>query len=161
MPPLVEIGLSDLPKSGGAIATPAPPLLRSLIFSGRVRVNRPTPFRSNPSISRVKSPLTNTNTRTSVQSSTFDSDLDSDSLLQSLLNSDKQEMQKERPRAPPSPAVTSTNRFRPANRPQALQPRPVSESRPVPPGNDIGSGSVCFDFRSTNIVQLSMLSKVG
>ena len=105
-----------------------------------------------------------TNTRTSVQSSTFDSndfsDLDSDSLLQSLLNSDKQEMQKERPRAPPSPAVTSTNRFRPANRPQALQPRPVSESRPAPPGNDIGSGSVCFDFHSTNVVQLSMLSKV-
>ena len=27
-------------------------------------------------------------------------------------------------------------------------------------GNDIGSGSVCFDFRSTNIVQLSMSSKV-
>ena len=132
-----------------------------IIFSGRVRVNRPTPFRSNPSISRVKSPLTNTNTRTSVQSSTFDSDLDSDSLLQSLLNSDKQEMQKERPRAPPSPAVTSTNRFRPANRPQALQPRPVSESRPAPPGNDIGSGSVCFDFRSTNVVQLSMLSKLS
>ena len=23
-------------------------------------------------------------------------------------------------------------------------------------GNDIGSGSVCFDFRSTNVVQLSM-----
>ena len=125
-----------------------------------MRVNRPTPFRSNPSISRVKSPLTNTNTRTSVQSSTFDSDLDSDSLLQSLLNSDKKEMQKERPKAA-SPAVTSTNRFRPANRPQALQPRPVSESRPAPPGNDIGSGSVCFDFHSTNIVQLSMLSKVA
>ena len=28
-------------------------------------------------------------------------------------------------------------------------------------GNDISSGSVCFDFRSTNIVQLSMLSKVA
>ena len=27
--------------------------------------------------------------------------------------------------------------------------------------NDICSGSVCFDFRSTNIVQLSMLSKVA
>ena len=27
-------------------------------------------------------------------------------------------------------------------------------------GNDISSGWVCFDFRSTNIVQLSMLSKV-
>ena len=33
MPPLVEVGLSDLPKSGGAIATPAPPLLRSLGIS--------------------------------------------------------------------------------------------------------------------------------
>jgi hypothetical protein len=28
-------------------------------------------------------------------------------------------------------------------------------------GNDIGSGSVCFDFCSTNVVQLSMLSKVA
>ena len=28
-------------------------------------------------------------------------------------------------------------------------------------GNDIGSGSVCFDFRSTNVVQLSMSSKVA
>ena len=27
-------------------------------------------------------------------------------------------------------------------------------------GNDIGSGSVCLDFRSTNVVQLNMLSKV-
>ena len=27
--------------------------------------------------------------------------------------------------------------------------------------NDIGSGSVCFDFRSTNVVQLSMSSKVA
>ena len=27
-------------------------------------------------------------------------------------------------------------------------------------GNDIGSGSVCFDFRSANVVQLSMSSKV-
>ena len=26
-------------------------------------------------------------------------------------------------------------------------------------GIDMGSGSVCFDFRSTNVVQLSMLSK--
>ena len=25
MPPLVEIGLTDLPKSGGAMAPPAPP----------------------------------------------------------------------------------------------------------------------------------------
>ena len=25
LPPLVEIGLTDLPKSGGAMATPAPP----------------------------------------------------------------------------------------------------------------------------------------
>ena len=30
LPPLVEIGLSDLPKRGGAITTPAPPLLRPL-----------------------------------------------------------------------------------------------------------------------------------
>ena len=28
-------------------------------------------------------------------------------------------------------------------------------------GNDIGLGSICFDFRSTNVVQLSMLSKVA
>ena len=27
-------------------------------------------------------------------------------------------------------------------------------------GDDIGSDSVCFDFRSTNVVQLSMSSKV-
>ena len=27
-------------------------------------------------------------------------------------------------------------------------------------GNDIGSGSVCFDFRSTKAVQLSMSAKV-
>ena len=26
-------------------------------------------------------------------------------------------------------------------------------------GNDIGSGSVCFDFPTTNVVQLTMLSK--
>ena len=38
LPPLVEIGLSDLPKSwGGAIATPAPPLLRSLVPSRRLK----------------------------------------------------------------------------------------------------------------------------
>ena len=30
--PLVEIGLTDLPKSGGAIATPAPPSLTPLLF---------------------------------------------------------------------------------------------------------------------------------
>ena len=29
------------------------------------------------------------------------------------------------------------------------------------PGNDIGLGSGCFDFRSTNVVQLSKLSKVA
>ena len=28
-------------------------------------------------------------------------------------------------------------------------------------GNDIGSGSVCFNFHSTNVVQLSMSSKVA
>ena len=28
-------------------------------------------------------------------------------------------------------------------------------------GNDIGLGSVCFDFRSTNLVQLSMASKAA
>ena len=28
-------------------------------------------------------------------------------------------------------------------------------------GNDISLGSVCFDFHSTNVVQLSMLSKVA
>ena len=28
------------------------------------------------------------------------------------------------------------------------------------PGNDIGLGSVCFDFSSTNVVQLSKLSNL-
>ena len=32
-PPLVEIGLTDLPKSGGAAAPPAPPLAASLLSS--------------------------------------------------------------------------------------------------------------------------------
>ena len=32
VPPLVEIGLTDLPKSGGARAPPAPPLVTGLIW---------------------------------------------------------------------------------------------------------------------------------
>ena len=32
LPPLVEIGLADLPKSGGARAPPAPPLATGLGF---------------------------------------------------------------------------------------------------------------------------------
>ena len=32
VPPLVEIGLSDLPKTGGARAPPAPPLATGLVM---------------------------------------------------------------------------------------------------------------------------------
>ena len=35
MPPLVEIGLTDLPKSGGARAPPAPPLATGLYIDGQ------------------------------------------------------------------------------------------------------------------------------
>ena len=33
VPPLVEIGLTDLPKTGGALAPPAPPLVTALTYN--------------------------------------------------------------------------------------------------------------------------------
>ena len=38
---------------------------------------------------------------------------------------------------------------------------PSNDNTYAATGNDIGSGSVCFDFCSTNVVQLSMSSKVA
>ena len=36
LPPLVEIGLTDLPKFGGAMAPPAPPGTTGLVYSGQL-----------------------------------------------------------------------------------------------------------------------------
>ena len=47
LPPLVEIGLSDLPKSGGAMAPPAPPETTPLSRSTTAaapKVTKPTPL---------------------------------------------------------------------------------------------------------------------
>jgi hypothetical protein len=107
-------------------------------ISGRVRVSRPTPFRSPvqrvkpASASRVKQPSIDR----VISTNDFSDSISTENLLQELLNNDKNknEMRKERPKT--RPTAISTDRFRPANRPQALQPRPapVPQSRPPPGG---------------------------
>ena len=96
-------------------------------------MSRPTPFRA--PVQRTKPASVNKRPsidRVITSSNNFDRDISSENLLQTLLNNEKTEMKKEKPKT--RPQAISTDRFRPASRPQAIQqrPAPVPENRPPP-----------------------------